>query len=67
MHIVKLASYQGLGAISLAVWLNGVMIGPVMIVGSLVGKTILERLTTRLFMIIIEFAIISFGFWFLIK
>jgi uncharacterized membrane protein YfcA len=67
MHIVKLASYQGLGAISPAMWLNGVLVGPVMIVGSLVGKSILERLSTQVFMIIIEVAIIGFGLWFLIK
>lgn len=67
MHIVKLASYQGLGAISPTAWLNGFFVGPVMIAGSLVGKTILERLPTQLFMIMIEAAIIGFGVWFLIK
>jgi len=67
MHIVKLASYQWLGAISPTTWLNGVFIGPVMIVGSIIGKSILERLSTQVFMIIVEIAIIGFGLWFLIK
>lgn len=67
MHLVKLASYQELGAISPVAWLNGVMVGPVMILGSLFGKRILDQLSIRIFTIMIEAAIIGFGLWFLIK
>jgi hypothetical protein len=67
MHITKLASYQGLGVISLNTWINGISIGPVMIIGSFIGKNILDKLTTRTFMFIIEVLIIGFGFWFIIK
>jgi uncharacterized protein len=67
MHVAKLASYQGLGAISADAWLQGALIGPVMVVGSLFGKLILERLSVHHFMRVVEVAILGFGLWFLVK
>jgi uncharacterized protein len=67
MHVAKLASYQGLGAISADVWLQGALIGPIMVAGSLFGMLILERLSVRHFMWVVEAAILGFGLWFLVK
>lgn len=67
MHIAKLASYQELGAISPITWLNGVLVGPIMIVGSCLGKNIVEKISARIFILIIEAAIVAFGLWILIR
>lgn len=67
MHVMKLDTYHELGAISPAAWLNGIIIGPIMILASYIGKHVLERLSVRTFMIIVEVAIVGFGFWFLSK
>ncbi|OHB73495.1 MAG: permease [Planctomycetes bacterium RBG_16_41_13] len=67
VHVVKLVSYQSLGAISSSTWVCGLSIAPAMILGSFVGKSILERLSIQTFMRIIEAVITGFGLWFLIK
>lgn len=67
MHVMKLGTYHELGAISPTTWRNGITIGPIMILGSYVGKHVLERLSIRVFMIIVEVAIVGFGLWFLSK
>jgi len=67
MHVTKLSSYQGLGAMSPTIWLKGLLIGPVMIAGSYTGKLILERIPVHIFEWIVEGAVLSFGVWFLLK
>lgn len=66
MHVTKLLSYQGLGAMSPAIWLTGLLIGPVMIAGSYTGKLVLNRIPIHIFVWIVEAVIVSFGVWFLI-
>ncbi|MCX7712661.1 MAG: sulfite exporter TauE/SafE family protein [Chthoniobacterales bacterium] len=67
LHIVKLSMYQGLGAMEPHLWLQGLMLGPVMIGGTYLGKQILEQLSTTTFLRIVEFAIAAFGIWFLFR
>lgn len=67
MHVAKLASYQGLGAMSPVIWLTGLLLGPVMIGGSYLGKVVLDRIPASVFTAIVEAAILAFGIWFLIK
>jgi uncharacterized protein len=67
MHTTKLTSYQSLGVISPATWTKGIIVGSIMILGSFIGKNILEKFTIQTFMKIIEFVLIGFGLWFLIK
>ena len=67
MHVVKLATYQGFDAITASAWLYGLMIGPVMIIGSLIGKRIVDRLSPRVFTRVVELAILGFGLWFLLQ
>lgn len=67
MHVVKLATYHGFGAINEKMWSIGLLLGLVMIAGSFVGKKILDKIPARLFMLIVEAAILGFGIWFLLK
>ena len=66
MHVAKLSTYQGLDVMSSATWLGGLVLGPVMVVGSYMGKRILDRIPTRIFLNIIEAVIAGFGLWFLL-
>lgn len=65
MQLIKLGAYQGLGVMSHAIWLNGLLLSPVMIVGSYLGMRIVNRIPTRLFMAVIELVVARFGLWFL--
>ncbi len=67
MHVAKLATYQSLGAVSAQMWAAGLLLGPVMILGSYAGKRILDRVPVRAFLRIVEAAILGFGLWFLVK
>lgn len=67
MHLVKLVAYQQLNAMNLNTWLIGLMLAPVMISGSFLGKCILEHMTPRFFLLVVESAILGFGFWFLLR
>lgn len=66
MHIAKLSTYQGLGVMSSATWLGGLVLGPLMVLGSWAGKRILDRIPTRAFLVIVELVIAGFGLWFLL-
>ena len=67
MHVAKLLTYQNLGAIDATMWIAGLMLGPIMIGGSYLGKSIVDRITTQTFFIIVEFVILGFGIWFVVK
>ena len=66
MHVVKLAAYQGMAILSLRAIGIGLALGPIMILGSYVGKRILDRLPERVFVVIIEVVLVATGVWFLI-
>lgn len=67
LHVVKLTTYQGLGAMDLELWMQGLILWPVMIGGTFVGKRILERLSVGVFLRVVEVAIAVFGIWFLLR
>jgi uncharacterized membrane protein YfcA len=67
MHVTKLTSYQWLGVMSPTIWLTGILLGPVMIIGSYVGKLVLDRIPINVFVWLVEAAIVSFGGYFLFK
>lgn len=67
MHVAKLWTYRSLGAMDLGMWGAGLLLGPVMIAGSYVGKRILDRMSVRGFLLLVEAAIAGFGLWFLIR
>jgi uncharacterized protein len=65
MHLVKLASYHGLGVMTSPVWLAGLMLGPVMIAGSVAGKQAMHRIPAHAFTALVDLVVLGFGAWFL--
>ncbi|HEX4574429.1 MAG TPA: sulfite exporter TauE/SafE family protein [Gemmatimonadales bacterium] len=64
MHVAKLGAYQGTALLTLRSVAVGLALGPIMIVGSFVGKRILDRLPERAFVVIIELVLVGAGAWF---
>lgn len=67
MHVTKLVAYRGASILTTYDILIGLALGPTMILGSFVGKRILDRLPERLFVVIIESTLVIAGVGFLIK
>jgi uncharacterized protein len=67
MHMVKLIAYRQADVLPLHAVIVGLALGPVMIVGSLLGKRIVDRLPERVFVLIIEGTLIAAGVLFIIK
>lgn len=65
MHVAKLASYQSLGAISPSLWLKGMFLSPAMLMGTLLGKQLVDRIPAQTFVRMIDLLVLCFGFWFL--
>src|SRR6267142_2571576 len=66
MHLAKLAAYQGTAILTARAVAVGLALGPIMILGSYVGKRVLDRLPERVFVAIIELVLIGSGVWLLI-
>lgn len=66
MQLTKLSAYQALDVMSRDIWLSGLLLGPVMVIGSYTGMRILDRIPTRAFMVMIEIVVAGFGLWFLL-
>jgi len=66
MQLTKLSAYQALDVMSRDIWLTGLLLGPVMVIGSYTGMRILNRIPTRAFLLMIEFVVAGFGLWFLL-
>jgi len=67
MHIVKLIAYRQSAVLTLSAALIGLGLGPVMILGSFLGKRILDRLPEKVFVAIIEGVLIVAGLLFLVR
>lgn len=67
MHITKLSTYQAAGVLSATALLVGVVLGPVMVIGSWLGKRVLDRLSDRVFMLMIDVIVLGFGTLFLVR
>jgi len=67
MHIVKLIAYRQTAVLTLSGALIGLGLGPVMILGSFLGKHILDRLPEKVFVAIIEGVLIVAGLLFLVR
>ncbi len=67
MHVTKLVAYGGASILTTANATVGLAIGPIMILGSWVGKRILDRLPERLFVAVIELTLIVAGIGFLLE
>lgn len=67
MHVTKLVAYRQTSILTRTDVLVGLALGPIMILGSYLGKRILDRLPERIFILIIEAVLITAGFTFLIR
>ncbi|HVB86230.1 MAG TPA: sulfite exporter TauE/SafE family protein [Candidatus Dormibacteraeota bacterium] len=67
MHIVKLIAYRQTAVLTLSGALIGLGLGPVMILGSFLGKRILDRLPEKVFVAVIEGVLIVAGLLFLVR
>lgn len=67
MHVGKLFTYQSLGAMSDALWLRGLLLSPVMLAGTFIGKRVMERIPAAFFTRMVEGIVLLFGLWFLFK
>ncbi len=66
MHVVKLTVYQRYALLSVVSVGTGLAIGVVMILGSYVGKRLLDRVPERVFPLLIEAVLIVAGLQFLL-
>jgi hypothetical protein len=66
MHVTKLVAYRQSSILTRTDVLIGLALGPIMILGSLLGKHIVDRLPERAFVLIIEAVLIIAGLAFLI-
>jgi uncharacterized membrane protein YfcA len=67
MHVVKLGVYGGYALLGTQVLLVGLAIGPVMFLGSYLGKRILNRMPERVFPFVIEGVLIVAGLLFIVR
>jgi hypothetical protein len=66
MHVAKLVAYGTAALLTAATVGIGLVMAPAMIVGSLIGKRILDRLPERVFVAIIEVVLVVAGLVFLV-
>lgn len=66
MHVTKLVAYRRVSVLTFDSIVIGLGLGSIMILGSFVGKQILDRLPERLFILLIDTTLIIAGIGFLI-
>ena len=67
MHVTKLTVYGGYALVGMRTLLLGVAIGVVMLLGSYLGKLILDHMPERMFPYIIEGVLLAAGIFFIIR
>ena len=67
MHLAKLAAYRGTDVLPTSSLLAGLAIGPVMVLGSWIGKRVVDRMPERLFILLIEGVMTVAGLAFLVR
>jgi uncharacterized membrane protein YfcA len=66
MHVTKLLAYGGAAILTPHAMLMGVLLGPLMILGSFTGKKIVDRVPEHLFKFLIEATLVVAGLYFVI-
>lgn len=66
-HSAKLFAYGGSAVLSLKAAVTGLALGPVMVLGSLAGKRIVDRAPEHIFVLVIEATMTAAGMLFLIR
>ena len=67
MHVTKLVAYRHAAILPLHAVIIGLLLGPLMVLGSFIGKRIVDRLPEKVFIWIIEATLIAAGVLFLWK
>jgi uncharacterized protein len=67
MHAGKIPTYYMTGTLSHLAIVVGLALGPVMILGSWLGKRIVDRIPAKSFTIMIDIVVIAFGVLFLVR
>lgn len=67
MHVTKLIAYRQAAVLSASAVLAGLAIGPIMILGSYTGKRIVDRISERAFVALIELMMVAAGLLFLVR
>jgi len=67
MHVTKLIAYRGAAILTWHALVVGLLLGPLMIAGSFLGKRIVDRLPEKIFVGIIEATLLAAGLIFLFK
>jgi uncharacterized protein len=67
MHVAKLVAYRQTAILTRLDILIGLALGPILILGSFLGKRIVDRLPERAFVVIIEAVLVITGLGFLIR
>jgi uncharacterized membrane protein YfcA len=67
MHVTKLVAYRQTAVLTRSAVAVGLALGPIMILGSFVGKKIVDRLSERVFVFIIDAVLVIAGLMFLIR
>ena len=67
MHVTKLIAYRQAAVLSATALVAGVAIGPIMILGSYTGKRIVDRISERAFVLVIEVTMVGAGLLFLVR
>lgn len=67
MHVTKLVAYRQTAVLTKFGVVVGLALGPIMIVGSFLGKRIVDRLPEKVFVLLIEAVLIGAGLLFLVR
>jgi uncharacterized membrane protein YfcA len=67
MHVTKLVAYQRAAVLSESSFLTGLVFAPVMVLGSWIGKRIVDRVPKQIFVVLIEATMTIAGLLFLVR
>ncbi len=67
MHVTKMGTYGLAGVFAGDAVMMGLSLGPIMVIGSWLGKRIVDRISERLFIAVVDTALVVFGLLFLIR
>lgn len=67
MHVTKLVAYRQTSVLTLSAVAVGLALGPIMVLGSFVGKKVVDRLSERVFVFIIDAVLTIAGLMFLVR
>jgi len=67
MHVAKLGAYGSGGVLSGRAIVIGLLLGPLMVLGSRLGKSIVDRLSPRAFLTVIDTVLLVFGLFLLLR